>query len=428
MFLADLPPDILTLVLGKFLISADLLQFWKCGDSKLNVKLSSSITHIDLKAHNKLPSVYPRLLSKLHKLRSLSISGPPKLVQYPTNFHNEIQNLSGSLETLHLLNRPTIDSLMLNALTRTFPRLTTLFIRPSLYPDDLPFLPPTLTCLGLEELRRVHRNDSEAKKVMQLLPRSLTRLETTVSIFSRSVDTQEFLDDWANAPPHLEYIDTLIFSRNINKPLSWLPKSLTFVGLEPNTINWSFNVALAMPPLLQNLAFSELHIDIKSFEDNGTTWTALLPRHLTHLKFGKVALSRGINYLNSADIASLPRTLKAMHLGTPPDWISWRTDFNAAAWWNLWPPALTTLSLPYYSMESLPLECLPRTLKNLTIEGVKLQKLVINGEVLPPTLTSFHLTHYLPHHEEPLLLFSSPLPSTLADFTLKRKEPALRFI
>lgn len=100
--IAHLPGDLLAHLLHYGDISYGVVALWKCGDKLLNTKLSEWIHTVHLEDRNPAStSRYPKMLSSLLRLRTLSINrlgsiGPPLMIAM------ELQKLPSSLTELML--------------------------------------------------------------------------------------------------------------------------------------------------------------------------------------------------------------------------------------------------------------------------------------------------------------------------------------
>lgn len=221
------------------------LRLWICGNTVLNQKLSKGVAKLGL--YTSMPSrllKFPRSILSLRNLRSLTIESKFQIIKDPLEWRNIVPLLPPSLETLRLCFFGAYHALFdyaahatkdnLQCIKRSYPlgqsrlidfhallpNLRTLDVDDKFgrefEPGDILALPPTLTSLRLSPF------DGSANIKMAMLPRDLIRLGITLDL--TNIDERVLQQDWALAPPNLQYVKHLSLR---DAAANWLPASLT---------------------------------------------------------------------------------------------------------------------------------------------------------------------------------------------------------
>lgn len=455
MILKQLPGDLLDLILGNLAYSHLVVPLWICGDSIFNAKLASNIRQAHLRSTWPLRTGFPTVLLKLRTLRHLSVEVPFTLMPNPLEWPIAVQQFPETLESLSIVcadshlsfrnfapsSTPTHKIYIttqyqhgksrLIDIGRRLPRLRTLTLKggKSLQFDDLAALPDSLTFLGVESIDYLGRH-------MDMLPRSLVKLQTTVTAAS------DVLDSWSAAPPHLESISSL---RTIGElpDYSWLPMDLLKLVIDNSTFPFNPKLARSLPSSLRTIAFQGSAMD--SFEQNGQNWASFLPKDLTALIFRLNLSGRFILNTNAsisvglAELAFLPKSLTKISLDrdTQFDWASISDEGQ-----NLekWLPHLKSLksTVPHHMLHLLPpslrhlevfityngqkqILCFPPLLTSLFIASAKCPLGFLENS-FPPTLTEFNMP---PNDSETCLrsLVFNSLPPSLTNFDAGLRAP-----
>lgn len=460
-----LPPEILEAILVPS-VSYQILNLWKCGDTKFNEKLCNIVTEVDLSHDKLLQSKYPRMLSKLRRLKSLTLKSPSALFEIPHDWLTELSLLPESLESLRIETDDSRHALVNHAptwtdskrsyietdyghpaksrlidISKVLPRLTSLelahprelflakFQRPPLRFDDLVFgLPHSITILTLPMMSIAE----SCPKLMGMLPKSLIELHAHVFIQAgHPFDTysqeyhSEVRQDWLLAPPNLKVVKSLHMPAFFDPGL--LPRSLE------ERCEWTLDIGRGedkyidrsvWPPNLRHLTLSvseEVRSGSKHLYD--LPWGSQLPESLTDLKInGLVSAS-----ILGKNILQLPRTLTKLEITSTIIDLSLLEpqlpDYGDESGFlqNFWPSSLTDLSL---HLESFKPRFLPPKLTNLTAHFAKVSILSDSLEItvseLPPTLATLHINFSFSCKA---VLSGTPHPS-LRTFTVWRTDPS----
>ena len=415
-----LPPDILNLILTSQDSSHMILPLWMCGDLSLNLRLAES-TEVRLRA----VAAYweqlrmPSLLYQLPKLRTLSIKSHCNLLGDAESWRTMLLSIAKApLETLEIdsldarhafkffhpdpaVSKTTVPL----TLGELLPKLQSLELRSSgqrLLQGDLLVLPSTLTRFSASFIVYLFGSDT----IMSMLPRTLIRLESTVSLRWPPHVHPDCYNDWSHAPPHLEYIGA-ISSLPTPRTLHWLPKTLT--ACEFSWPTWSLPLIKSLPPKLRSFIVKHRVTDLPpsngGLHDN---WLSLLPRPLVSLTITVSTLSEvlGVNRayssgnepLRRGSIAELPiQDLQMI-----------RSSF---------PSTLMSLEIAAKKFDFEETIYLPRSLKYLGITfGSRFNdlKLTLPSDWLPPNLTDLHI---LGVWGNSWLIIDGTLPSSLESLT-----------
>ena len=219
------------------------------GDRILHSKLQSSVTHVHLRHHklcdNAKPYQVPLLLSKFRSMRYLSLCSTDYLQMHLNSWQLLLSSLSPTIETLCLSSIDACRGFANHNPTGEYGRgLTTWIDFGSMFPSltrldlgvssticepDLAGLPPTLRELKVGNIDLSMRVDESFLQPMpswlQLLPRSLERLETKFPAY------YEF--NWQDAPPHLRFIGTVeLVSESFPPFAQSIPSNITIGAVE----------------------------------------------------------------------------------------------------------------------------------------------------------------------------------------------------
>lgn len=333
--LASLPPEILVQVLSQsssFLV----VTLWKCGDSRVNRKLASNVTSVDLKDERWwTTSRYPKMLSKLPKLRSLTIrraSGPLLPVE---ELETELKKLPSELQQLTifatgldrmLLFEATNDGISINERMRNwlelpttaqvehyFPTLASLSTSNCVRP-----YPPALKEINLD-------NTNFDSYTFQYLPHTIEAIHSVVWIPEPSN-----INAWSSLPPGVHTIGILDLGAFITD-YSAFPANLRECR-DFSLENATAQTLETVPPHLSTLGLwyhSGCTIPCSS-------WAAI-PRTLTSLSVSFDTLET----LGSEVVAALPRTLIFLNASAGFDWADIEAGLSRNA--NLWPSTLKSM-------------------------------------------------------------------------------------
>ena len=387
MLLSHLPPPILDLIFGNSDYSYLIIKLWKTGNVLLCSQLAQGITYVNLRHHENLQSSYPRFLSCLPKLRTLSLYSNSNIIGESIDTWTDVlKHLPTTLESLTIESPDSCWSILsgqdttprLLPLACMYPALHTLGIRGyqhrsnKLWPKILPVqpgdfveLPSSLTCLKWN----IISVKTAEMDLFAMLPRSLTSLEASVDFDRLTVGYGQ------HAPPNLTYVEKLIVKTFDDG--SRLPPSIT------NSIRAYSEIASlrALPPVLTEvtLAGSTLLLD---------DWIPLLPRGLTKL----IDLNQGPSLL-PRHILCLPETMTHLVISSSLDLVGIKAALGST---SLWLPRLEHLECIIDHMEPGLLAILPR---NLTCLNVHFQveqhpdpEVAISGEELPPHLSDLNIS------------------------------------
>jgi hypothetical protein len=464
----DLPPEIINRILQYQSISHKAVDLFKCGNILLNIKIingGATIIELEDKKWNST-SRFPKMLSKLRFLTSLSINRGDRAFMDPYELGICLQSLSSTLEEITLIclqshaaffanpaskEKPTLYSETPPTASRfwdisfRFPNLTKLWVSgierspfdqfmeasPSVHwvGSDLPHLPSTLTtlCLTLFELPREpipglwpqHLKHLEINQwsyaglttaLLESFPRSLTVLST-----KRTIPPQEAPLMIPALPQTLKIAPVQCFVPGI---ADWLPTLVSLEILSGIHSRLSKEMLLALPKTIQ-----KLHVWSISFETGIAP--ADFPSSLTELNIYSIIP-------NEAHLKLLPNTLK--HLQVSLD----RSQPFEASKLSL-PPCLTLLTLSAklcgtgllglpstltildsnsdsqgWSLEST--QNLPRTLTRLTLAQTTLTTSALSG--LPPKLVCLRLNAIMADPGTDIKFIFTNLPPNLTNLSL----------
>lgn len=383
--LAHFPPEILNLIIQAG-ASHVVVRLYKCGYQLLNTKLEKCITEVSLRQAIASGQKLPRLLSKLPKLRHLSVYSRLSLNTKPYSMLLELVNLPSSLETLELDSEdspkaflahtgviPSVDPHRpdqgLNpawpGFANHFPLLTTLKVR-TILPENLALFPATLTHLTIRDCPR------QKPGFFALLPRSLTVLDCPIEAFGGTFEP--LMDEFSLAPHPLRYLAPVEITA---------PKAIVMPDLDP----------------LQ--------------------WTSKLPEGISRL----ILLSRCTPSL----LASMPRSLTELDLFDSSD-TKWDDFANlyyedvkalgAKKYRAIWPPNLVQLSITLFTRGERRAEALPRTVTSLKI--AVLDREPILAFTLPRQLEELILVLKLPMADK---MLQGTLPETLSKLHVLGRSP-----
>lgn len=426
--LADLPAEVLDLILYGKLQSYLVIDLWKCGSTRLCAKLASGVTYLDLKdLSSGSTSRYPKLVSNLRNLRHFSIDrSKAPLLSHPHDLTLELIKLS-SLESLFVrvcleetkrLFRNYADrdasSTTLRLcehghteridMQRYFPRLRELSL-PAAFGGDLAGFPPTLTYLKLS-----HFLNGSA---ISSLPNSLTHFD------AEAADGVHFPADmrWPSNLTSLSLIDV----RSLSTAL-YRVKTANIVGIR--------DFPDYLPPELQTLSLDRLNEDsIRRLPCSLTElgWHApLLPPESIAVLPTTITLLRGqMDFELDQPLGITPSLPEGPPIAWPPLLRTLETSSNLStlALKSL-PSGMTRLEMAVDGREVLDAAILPRSLTQLTItrNDAKDWKLLPG---LPASLTSLKIA---PRSDSSFIrLDLHQLPSRLLDLQIlcRRVEMSL---
>lgn len=379
-----LPSDLLVEIFAPRNISPLVIQLWKCGDSKLNGNLARSITCIDLvDTRFSSTSRWPKMLSSLNNLRSLSISrGSYWLLGSSEALIAQLKQLNAlKLEKLEISSAEHFCELLSSArypdpslfdLSVHFPRLTLLsLLTPNenpIQPFTLPNLPQTLIRLSLPRISL----SPQTEDIFSLLPKSLETFSSqfvfnlpttdeTLNANSIAVDPfSELRRIFGNAPPGLRELSHFDCSALPSKRLDWLPQSLEQVHAS-HVVDSSAESLTSLPIGLKNLVLSE-YGPIGGLPHE--VWVPQLPQRLQSL----VIISSANIRFSASDIPNLPRSLKMFGIETyvaSAALLNWTQLREIVSPSPLWPPGLAVLHIPKATVLIRDLDLLPPSLTSL---------------------------------------------------------------
>ena len=392
--LSALSSDVLGLIVDTSPFTV-FLRLWLCGNRALSSTLAVRVTNLSLltSVATLCPPQVPRSILSVRNLRCLTIQAGSDFHEHILDWKEITKSLPSTLEKLELNFAKSIKAVYdydnLQPLMKDqhplidfhslFPNLHTLkfdvdwsvlSVRDKVFQS----LPPTLTHLSLGATFLV-----VAPPFMALLPRSLTRLESKLSVMG--IDEADLLLDWAQAPPNLHYIEDIHLP---DRAADWLPQSLIDVTIggyySPGT---SVELLRSLPSTLsaQCLILCDLHTTPMLLE--------ALPSKLVSLSIDDRNKLKII--LSVQNLRSLPFTLQKLRYFGDVDWesISQVLEEEKEA---VWPPHLCELFLTPQGIENLStmLRCVPRTLLTLGLsmytQGLGVE---LDASLLPPHLVSF---------------------------------------
>ena len=440
--LSTLPPEIIDQILSYKDSSFLVIMLWKCGNSSLMDKLSRAVTTVELKDLNwTSTSRWPKCLSRLSNLRSLSIDRAGSLMEPSALLSKEIRSLSSKLKSLALTADLVIDAFHNFAedgktlITTKYPRgESTIFNMAESFPE-LESLDITSNLIGTDydEDRFFKVEDYAA------FPDTLTYLEHD-SHFRWTERLPQFL------PPGLKQMD-IRFNDTLgphNPPLSLLPRGMTklrhievptlsdMLAL-PSTLTeavsiyfpWTYAMSQALPPLLKGFRLES--IDFNSFRDRGVHWCELLPKTIVSLDV------RQCPPLDPHAISLLPRSLSSLEAH-----VSWEDCLSDTVSSLPWPPNITRFEYDLDLLTPPRYHLFPRKLLYLDMEywikdptTPESQSSGSNIEPSESTSASRSLASFFPEAET-LSIYRSDfkgvlpiieLPSKLVVFSLSMHAP-----
>lgn len=359
MSLADLPSEVLSLILSSPSFSWAAIEFWKCGDRRLNSKLAlRGVESIWLQAQqNSLPQALPKCLSQF-RLRSLSISARQG-VSNPDGLHDFFKSLNPGLKSLSFTGKGAVEAIF--PVTPKEGEFT---------PDRQPWdfggrsnIVYNVENLNLSQLHDWSITFPELEElkvgllgalrtvspvlgdyIFPFLPRSLIALDISYTKSSGFFENFEHLP----TPLRILYLPAYVI-----KPshLRQLPKTLTSIGdsLTPNAL-----LELATEPqILPNLEI---------FPNLGTE-------------------GNGEEIIDSCHSQNkmLPQALKALYLAI---------ELPAL---KILPSTLTSLEVENVRDIAQYLPVLPRQLERIKLSNANWNKIEAS-HIWPPNLTHLHLT------------------------------------
>lgn len=442
--LNTLPSTIFGLILDGSDRSCLILDLWKCGNRLLNGKISQGVTEVHLshpsfrmfRVQEAPRSLYPRILSNLHNLRSLTIETRANLTRFPAEGQLELCKLPLSLERL-VIRSPDAEYGLLNfapesaeshspyivtdyprgpsrywKIASYWPRLHTLEIaggNPSPELSDLAGLPDSLT--SLTSSARTHRTP-----FMHLLPRHLVRLE---------MDADASVLDFSQAPPSLEYISAVSATsmqkdNSIVSFIASLPASLHLGTLRLST--WSSHYAQALSQV--NLDILYLQGKMGSPIADTEHWIAELPRSLKQLHLPVMGVSLSPLF---AHVPELPPGLTKLDINANnTDWDGLEGFIERSGGVEkYWPKSLRFFTYcPSTAPTVAHFDLLPASLTSLRINYPSSEqefqdgKTVIDVSELPKSLTACAL-QYRSSAASTQIFFKGTMPTSLKvfDFT-----------
>ena len=417
--LAQLSSDVLSLILGLADLDITSLRLWRCGCRSLNAKLARSVTELDLRPVIADELLLPRMLLDLRRLRKLSLYALKINPKKPKFWSRTMERLPEWLEVLEISSESVIHAFLNYApgwpdyktlLVEThydrglsscwdigakFPRLESLKIEEILETSPnpssftlfglLPALPSTLTVFSTGNMNLPYEAPFNA-----LLPRSLTLLDSHLTMESASADPDAFSEDWSLMPPGLTRIESLVDLTTVcdyTGSADWLPKAVRHVQIP------ICSHALDLPSHIESLSVTLCTEDIGGHQIT-SDWARNLPPKLTSLSSSLSAWNPDPDL-----IGLMPRSLTHFDVGMICS-NSWRTHFgydpvNEELWHenqlasHLWPPRLESASV---SLQSVPamIGVLPPTIKTLTVDLCLIDKDEFPSNLLPPQLTTLH--------------------------------------
>lgn len=438
--LCQFPPDLLAQMLS-YVSGSDLVELWKCGNTNLSSKITSSVSRVSLDETETLAAPpIPAMVFQLKSLRQFSLKclqtrlpsvgssilRLPKTLESLTvtcGYQDEFFNQDESGELCHPLTvYNNIPSRLIDLASR-FSGLIELHVGDTAVwlPSDLVALPPTLTRLAASKIL-IDYPQLEITKFLALglLPRGLLRLETTLSFELGDPTSKAFLKDWSLAPPHLDYISAVEGLGDF-KNYDWLPKSLRKWSVTLFD-DWTVKLARSLPPLLEELELNVYEAD-SSFEKKKTDVVRELPKQLKSLS--------SQYKLPASSIESLPKTLTKLELcWNDTFWLDLRSRMEKLGGgslneksFSIWPPSLRHLRLMSCGISAKDLNLLPKTLTflNASIGGLADPPKSSYQITLSPVLQDLDLLLCL--NSQASVTFSMlPRSLTRASFDLKGRD------
>lgn len=446
MILSDLPSDLLGELLYGRARSYLLLQLWKCGDSALNSKLASGVTYLRLLRQN--PAVcapFPSVIFSLRSLQYLSVTSAAPMVSNRLDWSTVRSRLPKSLETLKIVTPEAryiflnfgrhsclppapwdklqracvetqyalgksrfidIESLLPNLQSLKLCRSNAVWSRTTIDARDLPGLPTKLTRLSTSCIDATR----ECRRVIGLLPKSLTSLRCTITINGHTSNMPK--DDWKDAPPNLLHLNGGVFAtyRNGKNDFEMLPKTLISCAPLPYHDKWDVALIRSLPPLLESINMPG-EIEWSSAEH----WADALPRNLTSIYFSPPSDTPLCDI-----VPLLPRCLTRLQarygedaftldcdealLGKPRGVLE-EAERNRLSANISWPPALKELYLSGVELTHIDVNLHPHTLTSVSLEVQIPESTHVQVLTIPPHLTSFTIQNYSEFTFFPLRLY-----------------------
>lgn len=395
LLISDLPREILAYILELSDSSYLVIDLWKTGDPKLQHKLSTCITKLDIRDTNPLStSRWPKLISSLSKLQSLYIDRRHSwIMDSAAHLSREMQLLPPSLTSISLFSEDASTVLIelsragnafqcgsigtsVMGLSSLLPSLQTLKIGcdedKTVVHVNLAGLPQTLTCLHLPS--NLVRGNSSA------FPQGLTELDQEPEGIS--------WDGKLPLPPGLSSLR--IGNLGVYDPMArWLlnlPQSLTALRLpcQDDQVVLPLSAIALLPRNLNEL-------EMETSVDNDATYSSSdQPQQVSWpISLTSLALIYDSCCFGSHVLATLPPQLTHLSIDTkyfvPPPYVTGTSSFE-------WPSSLTSLRLEVQHDQHLPL--------NLDLHlSPALQKLYLDVDLttlttcrkFPPNITDLRL-------------------------------------
>ena len=426
--LADLSDDILDSILSYHGASDQLVSLYLCGNSMLNTRICRCVSVFRMEDAPECRNMFriPRLLHSLSKLRDLEIHSTnwkdalPEVVESLKKLPPTIKRLHISCSSplifcntlvldedfeppIYMPLRNSNDHMFID-LKAYFPILEDLKLKlpysrrhPTIIkPHEWSIFPSTLTALYWRTLQILKMPD------ISLMPPHLKSI---------TIDFEEMSpEDFCNLPASVQSIGgTTAADAHF---LSCLPRQVT--SLQESSFEYSFAVASSLPPSLTSLSlFSFDEPTLDDFAEAGINPISALPRNLTHLNIGFLALSFGdLQHLPSQLTTILDLDLRSGVLEECAAILDRKTENTSSAENpSLWPTNLRHLVLIQRISSTIRFRGLPSTLTRLEIViSIPVDQLA--DVVLPPLLTSLSLVSqdhdWKPTNEDPQIpLFAS---------------------
>ena len=415
--LTKLPPDLLGDILCYYAVSQCVIKLYLTGNRDLKSKLMRGVRTVELKRREEMfHSKLPKFLTELRSLRILRIERTGEYLCEPEEAAQVVKLLSPTLVELHLnferaadiFVNPDYPSLPRDLfeldisdsdpsgqlphvlsiwnIGKVFPRLELLHLggKNSFAPEDLQFLPPTLTHLKMP----LPRDVQDYSAFMKALPSHVTQLSPIVALTKQSL--------LEAIPSHLTYLDVGYFM-DYTSPMSldhikMLPSTLlTISGV--HEVPFEVETASALSRQMVEFNAAAWKGNIRKNVEAPETIEILdaLPPQLRQLRISSSPL------FDHQCIRRLPRHLKVLSCNL--NWENLREED--------WPETLTYLKLkkettPLYPLHSVAVPIpthlsglphhfgmlLPPKIETLVLEGIDL--FVDELALLPATITSLN--------------------------------------
>lgn len=362
--LPNLPVDILVTILSYKDFSHHVITLWKCGDRLLNDKMAKYVTSVDLVDDSwNSTSRWPKCLSQLYNLRSLSISRLDGLLMGAPALSQELRLLSPKLKCLKLVSNDAVDSFKnyaqdgVSLIETQYPRgASTLF--------DLSKYFPELETLSVECQREGFGTCSFSSEDYNALPDTITMLNNSGDT------TPTFTSPLSRLPPNLKVFNFWIpeFSEYSELPrnlieigrgqidsaeeMLGLPRSLVLSRL---STHWDYDISKAVPPNL--VRFTIAAIDLSSFYAHRMHWAEALPKSMTELEMDEGLLDSTAISLLPRSLTSLTATISWEILEHEPQLPQWPPNLAHGSLYpcithaqsHLWPPKWAELEFESWS-------------------------------------------------------------------------------